>query len=313
MNKSLKLFICVSAIIALLASCRPTKYIISVTGISLDKTALPMAVGEEATITATIFPENATNKSLTWTSDNEIVATVSSKGLVKALKEGSANIKVTTVDGRLTATCVVSVVERQELFGAVDLGLSVKWANMNIGAENSWEHGDYFAWGETSAKDNYNWSSYSLCDGTDKAMTKYCTLSEYGTVDNRTTLEPADDVARVKLGGNWRMPTEAEMDELLNTDNCTWTWTTDYIGTNVCGYIVQSKKSGYTDKSIFLSAAGFREGTSYVNEGMYGSYWSSSLDSNRPNRARVVNFFSDRVSKTASLRQYGQTVRAVLE
>jgi hypothetical protein len=166
---------------------------------------------------ATIFPENATNKSLTWTSDNEIVATVSSKGLVKALKEGSANIKVTTVNGRLTATCVVSVVERQELFGAVDLGLSVKWANMNIGADNSWKYGDYFAWGETSAKDNYNWSSYSLCDGTDKTMTKYCTLSEYGTVDNKTTLEPADDVARVKLGGNWRMPTEAEMDELVNT------------------------------------------------------------------------------------------------
>ena len=130
----------------------------------------------------------------------------------------------------------------------VDLGLpsGLKWATCNVGATAPEEYGDYFAWGETETKATYDLSNYKWCNGTYESMTKYCTNSEYGIVDNKTTLELSDDAARVNWGGSWRMPTKAEQDELRNTDNCTWEWTTQ---NGVNGYKVTSKKNG---NSIFL-------------------------------------------------------------
>ena len=108
---------------------------------------------------------------------------------------------------------------------AIDLGLSVKWASCNVGATAPEEYGGYYAWGETEEKSDYNWITYKHCNGSNETtMTKYCTDSSYGTVDNKTTLEQEDDVATVKWGGNWRIPTREELQELI--DKCTWTWTT---------------------------------------------------------------------------------------
>ena len=134
---------------------------------------------------------------------------------------------------------------------AIDLGLpsGIKWASCNVGATEPWEYGGYYAWGETEEKSNYDTSTYKYCNGSYFSMTKYCTSSSFGTVDNKTTLEPGDDVAHVKWGGSWRMPTKAEQDELRN--NCTWTWTTL---NGVDGYRV----TGPNGNSIFLPAAGFR-------------------------------------------------------
>ena len=92
----------------------------------------------------------------------------------------------------------------------VDLGLSVKWATCNVGADSPEEYGYHFAWGETSPKTTYNWSTYKYCNGDEYSMTKYCDDS-FGTVDNKTTLELSDDAARVNWGGKWRMPTRAEI------------------------------------------------------------------------------------------------------
>ena len=142
---------------------------------------------------------------------------------------------------------------------AVDLGLSVKWANMNVGAESVTDRGLYFAWGETTGHafgsgykfslDNYAW--YNSTD----LYTKY---KHDGSSWDYEELASDDDAATRNWGGMWRMPTKAEWEELLNEDNCTWTWTTDYKGdgSNVAGVIVTSKKVGYTDKSIFLPATG---------------------------------------------------------
>jgi len=159
----------------------------------------------------------------------------------------------------------------------VDLGLSVKWATCNVGATKPEEYGDYFAWGETQPKDYYYWSTYKWCNGSHDTQTKYCTKSGYGTVDNKTTLEAADDAARANWGGSWRMPTHYELSELLN--QCTWTWTTQ---NGVYGYKVTSKKSGYTNKSIFLPAAGHREGSSLDYAGRCGNYWLSLLSNENP-------------------------------
>ena len=190
----------------------------------------------------------------------------------------------------------------------VDLGLSVKWATCNVGASKPEEYGDYFAWGETQPKSTYSWSTYKWCRGSYDTQTKYCTNSSYGTVDNKTTLEAADDAARANWGGSWRMPTDAELTELR--EQCTWTWTTQ---NGVYGYKVTSKKSGYTNKSIFLPAAGDRYDRSHGDAGCIGYYWSSSLYTGSPNNAWSVDLYSDYVDRYGYSRYYGFSVRPVCQ
>ena len=166
--------------------------------------------------------------------------------------------------------------EEKSKYEAVDLGLSVKWASCNVGATSPEEYGDYYAWGETEVKTNYSWSTYIWCNGGYDSQTKYCTSSDYGTVDNKVTLEPKDDVARVKWGGSWRMPTFDEIQELC--DCCTWKWTS-VNGVN--GY----KVTGTNGNSIFLPAAGiqnneyeYEDGFDGIyDRGSYGYYWSATL------------------------------------
>ena len=189
----------------------------------------------------------------------------------------------------------------------VDLGLSVKWATCNVGATKPEEYGDYYAWGETEPKTNYNWSTYKWCSGSAETQTKYCTDSSYGTVDNKTTLELEDDAARANWGGAWRMPTDDEWTELL--ENCTRTWTSDYNGTGVAGRIVTSKING---NSIFLPAAGSRNDESLGDAGYYGRYWSSSLFTGFPYNAWFVSFSSDYVDRDYFYRGGGLSVRPVL-
>ena len=186
----------------------------------------------------------------------------------------------------------------------VDLGLSVKWATCNVGANAPEEYGDYFAWGETTTKSTYNWSTYKYGNGSSSTLTKYNTSGIYGSVDNKTQLELSDDAAAVNWGGNWRMPTDAEQDELCN--NCTWTWTTQ---NGVNGYKVTSKKNG---NSIFLPAAGRRADSSLKYAGSNGYYWSSSLDADYPGRAYELSFDYDNVVWFSSSRGYGRSVRPVL-
>ena len=189
----------------------------------------------------------------------------------------------------------------------VDLGLSVKWATCNVGATKPEDYGDYFAWGETQPKSNYDWSTYKWCNGSPYTLTKYCTDSYYGTIDNKTTLELSDDAARANWGGSWRMPTKEEQDELHN--NCEWEWTTQ---NGVKGYKVTSEKKGYTKNSIFLPAAGYRVGSSLSGVGSDGNYWSSSLYTLNPTYAYCLYFDSSNVYWHYFCHRYrGQSVRPV--
>ena len=185
----------------------------------------------------------------------------------------------------------------------VDLGLSVKWATCNVGASSPEETGYFFSWGETKPKAKYNWETYKLCEGSYDTQTKYCTKSYYGTVDNKTILELSDDAANANWGGDWRMPTKEDQDELRT--ECTWNWTTK---NGVNGYTV----TGPNGNSIFLPAAGYRGGSDLSNAGSYGYYWSSSLNTNYSNIAYYLGFRSDNVDWNYSLRYYGHSVRPVL-
>lgn len=155
-------------------------------------------------------------------------------------------------------------------YEAVDLGLpsGLKWATCNVGATRPEEYGGYYAWGETEEKSNYDYSTYKWCNGSCDTMTKYCINSSFGTVDNKTVLESDDDVAHVKWGGGWRMPTFGELHELYS--NCTWLWITI---NGIKGY----KVTGPNGNSIFLPAAGYCDGTDVDGRGSFGGIWSSSL------------------------------------
>ena len=188
----------------------------------------------------------------------------------------------------------------------VDLGLpsGTKWATMNVGADSPEEYGDYFSWGETKPKAKYNWETYKWCEGSYDTQTKYCTDSYYGTVDNKTILELSDDAANANWGGDWRMPTKEEQDELRT--ECTWTWTAK---NGVNGYIV----TGPNGNSIFLPAAGWRYDSSLNYAGSYGTYWSSSLSSSRSYCAYCLIFISSDVGSTDGYdRNFGLSVRLVM-
>ena len=182
----------------------------------------------------------------------------------------------------------------------VDLGLTsgTLWATMNVGATKPEEYGDYFAWGETSTKLVYLWRTYKFGDY--NKLTKYCTDSEYGTVDNITELEPSDDAAYVNWGSKWRMPTKAQFDELRS--ECDWKWTSK---NGVNGFLVSSKRNSAT---LFLPAAGGDDS----GKGSYGWYWTRTLCTTPPYYAYEFGFDSGEFHKyNFNIRGSGQSVRAV--
>ena len=189
----------------------------------------------------------------------------------------------------------------------VDLGLpsGTLWATCNVGADNPWDYGDYFAWGEISTKSTYSLSNYKYANGAYDKLTKYCNKSSYGDngfTDSRTTLEKSDDVAYQQWGSDWCMPTQAQFQELK--EKCTWTWTTRN-GKN--GYEVK----GPNNKSIFLPAAGYKGSDGKPSDlGSGGHYWSSSLLTDNPNYARVL-FYSSYVFTSNDNRSCGNSVRPV--
>lgn len=142
----------------------------------------------------------------------------------------------------------------------VDLGLpsGTIWAGWNVGATSPEEYGDYYAWGEIATKKEYSEESY-----------KYYNKTTGGYVDLGSNISGTKyDVARQKWGGSWRIPTKAEFEELIL--KCTWTWC---LYKRAKGY----KFTGPNGNSIFLPAAGLRDGTSLTRKGLNGYYWSASL------------------------------------
>ena len=190
----------------------------------------------------------------------------------------------------------------------VDLGLpsGLKWAKCNVGAEKETDYGYYFQWGDIVDKSNsdYSWESYKYCNDSNTTMTKYCTNNSYGTIDNKTTLEPEDDAATQIMGGDWRMPTMDDFIELL--DNTTNEWTQV---NGVDGY----KFTGSNGNSIFIPASGRRSGSWFDRQGRVGYVWSSSLDTSYPLSAWYLYFNSDNVDTNSLYRDHAFVVRGVMK
>lgn len=169
----------------------------------------------------------------------------------------------------------------------VDLGLSVLWATCNVGANKPTEFGGYYAWGETSTKSSYT---------KENSETQGKVLGDIGGTEF--------DVARATWGGEWRMPTKAEFEELWENTNFKETTVND-----VWGLQLTSIKNG---KTIFFPHADYRDGTETQDIGG-GFYWSSTPDDNDATRAYFEIYFlgSMRFDEWGS-RYQGYSVRPVI-
>ena len=168
----------------------------------------------------------------------------------------------------------------------VDLGLSVKWATCNIGAQRPNQYGDYFAWGETSTKDYYDDDNYSIQE-------------RYNT-KGVSILDSSDDAAYILWGEDWRIPTKEEIQELKQ--KCRWQWTTL---NNTYGY----KVTGPNGNSIFLPTAGLRFQDRLELSEINAYYWSSSLDKTM---ADLLLFGSNVIQLTNLAPSVGRSIRPVL-
>ena len=277
---------------------------IPVESVTLDRSSLDLGVGVGKDLKATVYPDNAADPSVSWFSSDEAVATVSPEGRVTGVAVGSAVITVTTNDGGKTATCNVTV-SAIPVADPIDLGLSVKWASFNVGATEPEGYGDYFAWGETSPKQVYYWNTYKWSTGSSWEMTKYCTNDTYGRIDGKTELELADDAAYVNWGSGWRMPSEDQLQELI--DNCT----TSYATLNgVKGSVFYSK---HNDAWLFFPAAGWHHRDDIYYLGYEGFYRSRTLAKYVSNSAQYMNTNKSTATISNINERYGgMSVRAVI-
>ncbi len=194
----------------------------------------------------------------------------------------------------------------------VDLGLSVKWGKSLLGATNgdtveSW-YGNYYAWGEIETKDVYDWTTYKYANGSMNTLTKYCNKAEYGDegyTDQLTQLDGDDDAA-TQTNSAWRMPTKAELEELIALPN---TWVTDYNKIPGLNGRVFTGKNGNT---LFIPAGGYHYGSNFGNARSYCYLWSSSLNLDNPNYAYYLLFNSDNIRMSYDRRCYGYIICPIL-
>lgn len=193
----------------------------------------------------------------------------------------------------------------------VDLGLpsGTLWAKCNVGAKVPESSGDYFAWGETTPKSNYSWSSYVHCNGKANRLTKYCTNSSYGDdgfTDDLTELMPEDDAATANWGEKWQTPDSAQLAELFDAENSRTNWENR---NGRWGWLVTSCHNG---RSIFMPLCGSRSDGDYNDVNEEGCYMTRTL---LANHSPLIIFYQsinrDFIRTSESYRYVGYSVRPV--
>lgn len=212
--------------------------------------------------------------------------------------------------------------EAEPEYEMVSLGLSVKWASMNVGATTPTEYGKYFQWADVegaeetppTASKNYSWETTPYYVGTESGggsgSATQADWSKYNGVDGKVVLDATDDAATKLWGSDYRMPTKEECQELL--DYCTYQWVTDYQGSGVNGALFTSRVEGHTNDKIFIPAAGYCGVSGVYGVGEYGFVWSSSLTTDNPKYAFGFYFGSVGYGVYDDVIRYvGRSVRAV--
>lgn len=237
----------------------------------LSQEMISIAIGKDGSVE---IVSGSGSYSLSYSNASTVSVTLNGNHMqIHAHNPGSALITIKDLKTSLTSSLSVYVLQPDLYAGEpVDLGLlsGVKWATCNVGASSPEEYGAYFAWGETEEKNSYTWENYifNASRNKDFYLTKYCTNEYRGDFDNKKNLDPEDDVAKVKCGSCWRMPTEDDIIELK--EFCTWEWVEQK---GIYGYLI----TGPNGNSIFLPAAGYRDSEGLKKEGINGEYWSSNL------------------------------------
>ncbi len=224
------------------------------------------------------------------------IAAVAALAFVSCKKD-NANAKV---DYDLSAYNALS--EQERAFCA-ELGLSVFWGTRNLGANTPTQYGDYYAWGEKKPKDGkpYNWDYYYFSNENK--------IWKYNATDGLKTLEAEDDAVQndALYGGKWRMPTAAELDELIATkDNPDYKW--EWKDGDVKGYEITFLRSKH---SIFLPATGAITDAGNLAAGRFCQYWSSSLKEGDEEGAYYLHLAAKEAKRSRASRCIGITIRAV--
>ncbi len=307
------------------ASIRPVRAPILVSEIQLSNKYKVLTVGETLTLTATVLPEDAKNKDLTWTSSDESVATVSADGVVTAVSLGTAKITVRANDGsNVSASCEVAV-KRPDCKEYVDLGLpsGTLWATCNLGAATPEEFGDFYAWGETEPYYTEGHAYDSPCNDWREGKDGGYVIQNYFdyTEDNSSglkkyhnstgglkELEACDDAATVNWGSDWQMPSYDQLYELFNYQytNCE----SVYKNNVFVGNKFTSKIPGYTDKSVFIPATGYRY-VHYYDKGGCSYLLIRSISDNDPWSSNTGVIYPDGYAMTSQCRYYANIVRPV--
>lgn len=159
-------------------------------------------------------------------------------------------------------------------YQVVNLGLPSGnlWAVCNLGASSPEQTGGFYAWGETTPKNNFTWENYKW--GQRLEISKYCYDSDKGDVDSLSVLDISDDAAYATLGEGWQIPSAEDFNELLRSRNCDKKWCTL---NGVGGFLFTSVKKGYEGNSLFIPLAGMKDYDKIRFKDQYGYYWCNEL------------------------------------
>lgn len=274
---------------------------VAVEGITLDKTTLTFTEKEQqAILTATITPGNASEKRILWTSSDEKVATVKN-GVVESVDYGTCVITAKTYAGTFTASCAVEFLKEEVDTRAVDLfgkDYPLYWSSVNFGAENPQDFGTLLSWGELSGKSTYSWDTYLV------GLLGWCGTEKDPLSEVEDLSGGENDAVAAKWGEGWRLPTAEEVADLV--DYAEWTWTSVE---GVFGYKVEYPNTG---KSIFLPVAGYYDDAIHAHAGSKGRYWTANKGDNAYD-AWSLDFTSDGYTLDQHTRYMGFAVRPVLD
>ncbi len=245
-----------------------------ISSLSLDRRKLSMRQGTSDRLKVMMsHGRRNVNSACSWTSSDDRIACVSPDGLIAARNPGTCIITASAY-GK-SVECRVTVVADEYRY--VDLGLSVLWADRNLGARDSSDYGDYFAWGEIEPKEFFSWTNYRYCSfpGQYNGLDKYVAEGmshQFLPSDNLDRLLPEDDAATVLLGNDWHIPTRSEFEEL--EENCIISDTVTAQG--IPGSVFTSCVPGYEGHSIFIPFGGRYSGDDPIGAGQEFQLWGSS-------------------------------------